>query len=195
MGGCAVDQAVDHIVAGWIDLDERARIVVDANLTAHWMSSRARSLMDDNRSVVHRNGRLLPRDRRVEGQLRTFVERATSVVSAQCISDGDTGDQVVLTATRLPSPWEHLVGVTLQRADYEVTVRLADLEQAFGLTPTEARVAHHLFCGHTAEETAHHLRVSLDTVRTHIKRAYAKLGVSSREHFFHKLTPLVIALG
>ena len=193
--GCVVDQAVNHFVAGWIDQEERARVVVDANLTAHWMSSRAKSLMDDNGSVMHRNGRILPRDRRVEGQLRTFVERATNVVSAQCLSDSDSGEQIVVTATRLPRPWEHLVGVTLQRASYDVSVRLADLEQAFGLTRTEARVARHLFCGHTAEETADDLKVSLDTVRTHIKRAYAKLGVSSREHFFHKLTPFVISLG
>lgn len=190
-----MDQAVDHIVAEWIDREDRARIVVDANLTAHWVSSRARALMDDHNSVIHRNGRILPRDHRVEGELRTFVEQATGEVSAQCISDPGTGEQVVLTATRLPSPWQHLVGITLQRAGYDVSVRLANLEQALGLTPTEARVAHHLFCGHTAEETAENLCVSLDTIRTHIKRAYAKLGVSSREHFFHKLTPFVISLG
>jgi hypothetical protein len=57
-------------------------------------------------------------------------------------------------ATRLPQPWEHLVGVTVQPANDDLSVRLADLKQAFGLTPTEARVAHYLFCGHTAEETA-----------------------------------------
>jgi DNA-binding CsgD family transcriptional regulator len=190
-----VDQVVNHMVTEWIDQEERARMVVDAKLTAHWMSSRARSLMDHNGSIVHRNGRILARDRRIEGQLRTFVERATNDLSAQCLSDSSSGEQIVVTATRLPSPWQHLVGVTLQRASYDVNVRLADLQQAFGLTRTEARVAHHLFCGHTAEETADELGVSLDTVRTHIKRAYAKLGVSSREHFFHKLTPLVIAVG
>jgi DNA-binding CsgD family transcriptional regulator len=186
---------VNHIVAGWIDREERARILVDGNLTAHWMNSSAEALMNKSNSVVHRYGRILPRDRRVEGELRTFVERATSEVSAQCISDPGTGEQVVVTATRLASPWQHLVGMTLQRANYDVSVRLADLQQALGLTPTEARVAHHLFNGKTAEETAEDLQVSLDTVRTHIKRTYAKVGVSSREHFFHKLRPFVIFLG
>lgn len=190
-----MDQVVNQIVAGWVDREERARILVDKNLTAHWVNSSAKALMDTSHSVVHRNGRILPRDRRVEGELRTFVARATDEVSAQCISDPGSGEQVVVTATRLPSPWEHLVGMTLQRTGGDCDVRLANLEQALGLTRTEARVAHHLFCGRTAEETAEDLQVSLDTVRTHIKRAYAKLGVSSREHFFHKLTPFVIFLG
>jgi len=190
-----MEQVVPHILARWIDREERARVLVDANLTAHWVSSRAEALMNANNSIQHWNGRILPRDRRIEGELMTFVERATSEVSAQCISDPDTGEQVVLTATRLPSPWEHLVGMTIQRTSYDFSVRLADLKQALGLTRTEARVAHHLFCGNSAEETADNLEVSLETVRTHIKRAYAKLGVSSREQFFHKLTPFVISLG
>ena len=151
--------------------------------------------MSSNNSVLQRNGRILPRDHRLERELRSFVESATTEMSAQCISDRDSGEQVVLTATRLRSPWEHLVGMTIHSAGENCSVQLADLRQALGLTRTEAEVAHRLFCGMTAEETADNLQVSLDTVRTHIKRAYAKLGVSSREHFFHKLTPFVISLG
>lgn len=190
-----VEQPVNQIVTDWMCSEERARILVDKHLTAHWVNSSAATLMNTSHSVVHRNGRILARDRRVDGELRTFVERATREVSAQCLSDPGTGEQVVMTAIRLPSPWEHLVGMTLQRASDDCSVRLANLEQALGLTRTEARVAHHLFCGRTAEETAEDLQVSLDTIRTHIKRTYAKLGVSSREHFFHKLTPFVIFLG
>lgn len=190
-----MEQPVSQIVTDWIGREERARILVDKHLTAHWVNSSAATLMNESSSVAHRNGRIRPRDRRVEGELRTFVEHATSEVSAQCLSDPRSGEQVVVTAIRLPSPWEHLVGMTLQRASEDFSVRLANLEQALGLTRTEARVAHHLFCGRTAEETAEDLHVSLDTVRTHIKRTYAKLGVSSREHFFHKLTPFVIFLG
>jgi DNA-binding CsgD family transcriptional regulator len=190
-----MDQVVDRILVEWIDGDARARILVDANLNLHWVSSRAEALMKANNSVLHRNGRVVPRDRRLEGELRTFVQEATNELSAQCIADRRSGEQVVLTARRLHSPWEHLVGVTLHPAGEDCDVRLADLRQALGLTRMEARVAHHLFCGKTAEETAEDLKVSLDTVRTHIKRAYAKLGVSSREHFFRKLTPYVISLG
>jgi DNA-binding CsgD family transcriptional regulator len=189
-----MDEAVDHMVADWIAGDSRARLVVDGNLTAHWVSASAETLMSASNSLFRLNGRMLPRDVRLQGEFRSFVNRATDDVSDQCISDSETGEQMLVTATRLRGPWDHLVGVTLQPAGDNFRLRLADLRQAFKFTPREALIAYHLFCGHTADQTADELNVSLDTVRTHIKRAYAKLGVSSREGFFHKLTPFVISL-
>jgi DNA-binding CsgD family transcriptional regulator len=189
-----MEHAVDHILAGWLGGERHARVLVDGELSAHWVSSSAEALLRSHRSVLHRNGRIVPKDPRQEGELRSFVNRATDDVSAQCLANRDTGEQIVLVARRLPAPWAHLVGITIQRATEDFTVRLADLRQAFGFTATEARVAEHLLCGLTADETAAALKVSLDTVRTHIKRAYAKLGVCSRERFFHKLAPFVISI-
>jgi DNA-binding CsgD family transcriptional regulator len=187
-----MDQTMDHILAGWLDGDRRPRIVVDGDLAAYWVNPSAEALMRSDRSVLHRNGRILPNDPRLEGELRTFVAHATDEVSAQCVSNRETGEQIVLAATRLPSPWNHLVGITLHRIAEDITVRLADLRRPFGLTATEARVAEQLLSGRTAEETALSLHVSLETVRTHIKRTYGKLGVRSRERFFYKLAPFVI---
>jgi DNA-binding CsgD family transcriptional regulator len=189
-----MNQALDHILAGWLDGDRRPRVLVDGDLAAHWVNPSAEALMRSDRSVLHRNGRIVPKDPRLEGELRSFVAHATDEVSAQCVTNRDTGEQIVLSATRLPSPWSHLVGITLQRIGDGATIRLADLRRPFGLTATEARVAEHLLCGYTAEETAIELKVSLETVRTHIKRAYGKLGVGSRERFFYKLAPFVISI-
>lgn len=189
-----MDQVLDHILAGWLDGDLQPRILVDGDLGAHWVNPSAEALMRSDRSVLHRNGRIVPKDPRLERELRTFVAHATAQVSAQCMSNRETGDQLVLAATRLPAPWSHLVGIILHHIGEEVTVRVADLRGPFGLTATEARVAEHLLCGETAEEVAVSLKVSLETVRTHIKRAYGKLGVRSRERFFYKLTPFIISV-
>jgi DNA-binding CsgD family transcriptional regulator len=189
-----MNAAMDQILAGWLCGESRARIVVDRELSAHWVSDSAEALMQSERSVLHRNGRIVPKDPRLEGELRTFVATATGEVSTHCFANRDTGDQIVLAARRLPHPWSHLVGITLRHAGDHATIRLADLRQPFGLTATEARVAEYLLCGCTAEETALRLKVSLETVRTHIKRAYGKLGVRSRERFFHKLAPFVISV-
>jgi DNA-binding CsgD family transcriptional regulator len=115
-------------------------------------------------------------------------------MSTCCLHDPKTGEHLVLTALRLRESSGDIVGLTLLRADDRFPFHLADLRSAFGFTHTEGRVAYHLLCGCTAEETAQELGVSLETVRTHIKRAYAKLGVSSREGFFHRLAPFVILL-
>ena len=188
-----MEQAVEQILAGWLEGDRRPRILVDGDLKAHWVSASAESLMRSDGSVLHRNGRILPNDLRLEPELRSFVASATDEVSAQCVSNRDTGQQLVLAATRLQGPWSHLVGITLYLIGEDVTVRLADLRRPFGLTVSEARVAEHLLCGRTADETAARLNVSIETVRTHIKRIYCKLGVNSRERFFHRLAPFVIS--
>lgn len=184
---------VDNILATWVDGESRARLVVDSNLTVYWVSSSAENFLRKEDAVLYRNGRLRSRDPRMDHALRSFVAEASDSVSSQCITNRDTGEHVVLTAVRLQAPWQHVVGLTLHHTGPEFGFSLADLKQAFGLTPSEREVARHLLDGLTADETAAELGISLDTVRTHIKRAYAKLGVCSREAFFHKLAPFVLA--
>ena len=183
-----------HALAHWMETDARARLLIDDDLHAWWVSPAADAVMGQIGALVLRNGYVRTRENRFERQLRDLVDNATPEMSIQCIHDPRTEEHVVLTAQRLSAPSNHLVGITLQRASENFVFRLADLHGAFGFTRTEGRVAYHLMCGRTAEETSQHLRVSLETVRTHIKRAYAKLGVSSREAFFHRLTPFVVLL-
>jgi DNA-binding CsgD family transcriptional regulator len=184
---------VDNILATWVDGEARARLVVDSNLIVYWVSSSAEAFLRKEQAVLYRNGRLRSRDPRMEQALRAFVAEATDSLTSQCITNRDTGEHVVLTAVRLQAPWRHVIGLTLHQTGADLGVRLADLHQAFGLTPSERSIARHLLDGMTADETAAELGISLDTVRTHIKRAYAKLGVGSREAFFHKLAPFVLA--
>lgn len=48
------------------------------------------------------------------------------------------------------------------------------------LTPTEVKVAHLIGSGHTNKQTADELCVSTNTVGTHVRSIFAKLGVRSR---------------
>jgi DNA-binding CsgD family transcriptional regulator len=57
------------------------------------------------------------------------------------------------------------------------------LQSAYGLTPAEARVAIALVELESANEVADVLNVSRNTVTTHIKAVYSKLGVDSRARF------------
>jgi DNA-binding CsgD family transcriptional regulator len=51
------------------------------------------------------------------------------------------------------------------------------LRSLFGLTPAEAATVGLLANGQSAEEIAACNRIGIETVRTHIKRSMAKLGV------------------
>jgi len=185
---------LQHALAQWIEADGRARVLVDDALRICWLSPAAERLMNGPGSILVRNGHLRTRENRFDRQLRELIDCASRQMSSCCVHDTKTGEHLVLTAVRLAAPSQDRVGLTLVRASDDFPFQLADLHSAFGFTQTEGRVAYHLMCGRTAEETAHELEVSLETVRTHIKRAYAKLSVSSREAFFHRLTPFVILL-
>jgi DNA-binding CsgD family transcriptional regulator len=188
------DEKLEQALAHWIEVDGRARVLVDDALRVCWINPSAESLINGPDSLLIRNGHIRTRENRFDRQLRELIDHATSQMSTCCLRDAKSGEHLVLTAVRLSEPSEEMVGLTVQRANENFPFRLADLHAAFGFTETEGRVAYQLMCGHTAEETSQELGVSLETVRTHIKRAYAKLGVSSREGFFHRLTPFVILL-
>lgn len=52
------------------------------------------------------------------------------------------------------------------------------LEELYGLTPSEAKVACEFARGHSYKQVAQHLRVSVDTVRAHVKHIYPKTRVN-----------------
>lgn len=56
-----------------------------------------------------------------------------------------------------------------------------ELANRYGLTPREAEVVRCASQGHSLEKTAELLGVSVNTVRTHNRSAYAKMGVHSRQ--------------
>lgn len=60
----------------------------------------------------------------------------------------------------------------------------ADTGAIFGLTRAEVRLLKTLMGGANAEELTGILGISIETVRTHLKRSYAKIGVANREQLF-----------
>lgn len=181
--GSVMDLEIQQMITVWVEIDSEARLIVSEDLRPQWVSPAAERILSDPRSVLYRNGRIRPRNPQVDSELRSFVASATDAGETHCLTDAHTGEHIVLTTTRLGKA----VAMTLHWPEHDPPIKLVDLHDAFGLTPAEQCVAEHLFNGNTAEETARRLRVSLETVRTHIKRTYAKLGVSSREALLRKL--------
>ena len=194
LGQALTYDSIADALFDWMEVDQRARLLVDDQLRAWWTSPAADALISRTGVLLIRSDHLHTSEKRFDGQLRELVEGAKEELSIQCIPDPRRGEHLVITAQRLSPPSHHLVGLTLQSVTETFGFRLADLHQAFGFTPTEERVVRHLLCGRTADETAQHLNVALETVRTHIKRSYVKLGVSSREAFFHRLVPFIVPL-
>lgn len=80
-----------------------------------------------------------------------------------------------------------LIGCSILRGGQAIHDLTANLAQ-YGLTKTERKVVAMLAQGSTAAEISRANGGSLLTVRTHIKRIYAKMNVNSREKMFARLT-------
>ena len=186
-----MDETLQKVMRAWMEADAEPRLIVRDDLRPEWVNPSADRILSDPDSVLYCNGRLRPRSPTVDPELRNFVSQVTQAGATHCLTDARTGEHVVLTASRL----DDRVAITLRWPDHGAPIKLVDLRQAFGLTEAERCVAERLMNGQTAEETAADLRVSLETIRTHIKRAYAKLGVCSREAFFTKLREFVVRAG
>lgn len=63
----------------------------------------------------------------------------------------------------------------------------AELQRGRGLTPCEARVAIRFAQGGSIPSVAHDLRVAVETIRTHLKRVYQKLGTTRQAELVHLL--------
>lgn len=86
----------------------------------------------------------------------------------------------------------HTIGLSFLGTGSDYSPQWADFSAMFGLTPSEHRPIRLLLDGHSAEEAARRLGISIETARTHIRRAYVKMGVGSREAMFRLLAPFRI---
>jgi DNA-binding CsgD family transcriptional regulator len=79
------------------------------------------------------------------------------------------------------------VGLTFLVSGSGFQAHYQDMKAAFGLTNAEHRVLIELAEGRTADEIAEGDRLSVNTVRCHIRNIYAKLDVGSREALFGRI--------
>lgn len=83
--------------------------------------------------------------------------------------------------------------VALQFRDLRHAFKIdcADLEPIFSVTRAEQKTLVLILHGRSVTEIAAELEKSVLTVRTHVKRLYAKLGVQSREQLFARVGPFL----
>jgi len=77
-----------------------------------------------------------------------------------------------------------LIVLTAYPSDPEDRYVWADFAPHFDLTRSESAVVKRLVVGKPASVVAEELELSIETIRTHVRRVYNKLGISSREQLF-----------
>lgn len=183
----------EAVAIGWLERADVPLFLFTDGLRLVWKNISATMLMNkfflrvDAFGIIRSSRRdMESKERAGRQQLRTAIENRGAW------KDGTVG----LTLADFPGARLHLYELTVNGsiligcavmledgAAQEMSARLS----RYGLTKTEGKVISMLAGGATAGEIARINGSSLLTVRTHIKRAYEKMEVNSREKMFARL--------
>lgn len=180
-----------ELVLSWMESVQTALLVVDADLEVHWANPLAREWIAAKEPLSQVGTQL--HIGRSQQQLRRLINRAGEQMDGICVPIEGRGAHLILSARKITdgdsAPYYGLIA----RCTDDVNAQLMGVEEAFRLTAAELRVLKLLLKGQTAQAIAVSLSVSIETVRTHIRRLYTKLEVGSREALFMRLRPFMIA--
>lgn len=175
----------------WLSADGRARLVVDRDLTVVWLSEAAEIALSGRCAIIRRNGRVNGADRNAQSALKAAIEKAKDGPGSFVrIGTIEVESVEVILHVRLFHIGEtpaYGLCMMCQQKDPQIP----DISELFHLTPAESQVIQQTIQGFSPLEIAEHQGTTLLTTRTHIKRAYSKIGVHSKEQLFALLLALV----
>jgi DNA-binding CsgD family transcriptional regulator len=183
---------IGQLMMSWLDVEERPRILVRDDLTLVWANRLARSVLAERLDLMLRDGVLAMANRASAEALSNLVRGAGPTVSHWSVGREDGDGHLVLSALRLQTAnGLAAVGIIFHGTRSAVAPALGGFKEAFGLTAAESQVIGALMDGETAGRIGDRLEITIDTVRTHIRNAYVKLDVNSREQMFRRLSPFL----
>lgn len=173
-----VDAVCGQAAVNWIEGERRARLIVSRDLEVMWMNGAARALSDDGEAFGLEGRRLAP-----SSPILASLVASAGADEARCtVMPGAAGRRWVAWARQVCAAPTALIGLTLQRARGEA--RFQALIDHHLLTPSEGRIIEMLLGGAETGRIAQALDISIETLRTHLKHAYQKMGVRSRGELF-----------
>lgn len=171
----------------WFENDRVPRVIVTRTLEVMAANPAARMVLARNACLAERSGVLSASTRRGQDDLQALV--AVRPVPEQPIVLCPMTDRAMLIRAQPIADGVGAVALTLRDLTKQYRWLAPDLEQLFGVTPAEQAIIALLLEGKVSKEVALTLQKSVLTVRTHVKRIYIKLNVTSREQFFARILP------
>ena len=173
--GMALMPLLDLLLVSIVVTDQEARIL--------YANRRGSALLAEGRALRNGSGKLSAANPKCALELRRAILKAAT--GGRAASDG-CGEPVPLPAenrelTAWVLPLERVTGVGHGQAAIFVQEKRAIFSSAlfmrrFGATPAELRILELLLDGMTTAEIAPTLKISFNTVRTHLKSLFAKTG-------------------
>ena len=177
---------VEALLAAWAGAYQIGVAVFEAGGALVWCNPAATKLLNGRLGFAEGpTGGLVVRDRKANAPFAAFVAETShhTVAEVFCLDNGP--DDVVICGEHFVSPWgENYVGLRIYTTEDIRRFPLADLGIKYSLTSAEQRILKDLLTGLKADDIAEAREISVETVRTHVRRLYAKMNVSSREGLF-----------
>jgi DNA-binding CsgD family transcriptional regulator len=178
---------LDRLDRGVIILDATGR-VLDANVPAL-------RVLNEVDGITVRNGRLRFADAVFEQRLSRLIAQCqpgtagAALPIAARFKRPRAQSYFVLVSPVPPGADEHDVALIacVYATDGRRDISVELLRELYGLTRAQAEVARRLFAGRNVEQAARSLRLSPNTVRTHLKQIFFKCEVQSQVELMHTL--------
>jgi DNA-binding CsgD family transcriptional regulator/PAS domain-containing protein len=198
-----VSAILEFMPNGALIMDERGR-VMQANAAAERLLQRSDGITYDRRGNLQLTA-VLPSERPLLSRfIKNVIEIARGASSILVgseplrISRQSGAPALLILAVPLPRPpfafWESIgkgrALVVIVDPSAESHAQAATMQAAFGLTAAEARVALLLASGVTSGKMPALLGLTTDTIKTHLRRCYAKTGTHSQAELMRLLTML-----
>lgn len=178
------EEVLDRLMRGVVIVDRVARILF-ANEAARRIFERGDGLRVDP------DGHIVLPAKDLQRRFATFLGRVLPDLSDSAtfrVERGSRAQPYRMVATPLTGPTlRQLAGgsgplhaLFIHEPVTSQTIPRRILRELYGLTPAEAEVAALLFSGHSVHDTARVSGTSVNTVRSHLKRIFAKCGVDSQ---------------
>ena len=165
---------------------DRGVALLDASGAVVDASTLAQKVFATGAGISVRNGRLAFADAQLDARFVRLLGSGRGSadgksLAAAVAADGAWPCRIVITPT---NPHEARRGVKYVALVYGTngsrSISLDVLVELYGLTRAQANVARRLYAGNSVEETAAQLKLSLNTVRTHLKQIFSKCDVQSQ---------------
>ena len=165
----------------WLDLDQRPRLVLDHADRILWSNAAAQRMLRPPHPLVIESGKLGMTDELVKAKAQRLIHGVDGQVRRMSLRGGE-GERVslVLSAWAAAEGSARQVFVQITFVQATLGVEESGLAEAYGLTPAEAAVLDGLLRLEPPGEVALNHGLSINSVRTHVRRIYGKMGVKTQ---------------
>jgi DNA-binding CsgD family transcriptional regulator len=185
-----IEETDRSIVFDWVTKERKARLIVDRSMRLLWANAAAHEMLLHGAHIALGDESVVVR----REELRVMLEQALRARTDESLfvieHSDDIGSDLLVRFERLRDDGPRAYfGLQLIPHAPPPGGWSEVLAAHFQLTPKQSQVLMRMISGESGEDIAKAMRISVETVRTHVRDVYAKLRVSSREELFVRVRP------